>query len=176
MTLDEVRGGSAREPRRWVRAVGVLVVVALLVGVAADRWLRSQERSALKTCVVRAEADLDDMAYRTAGLEVYISSAVDRPDIAPSVRRSLRGIVQETVLRGLPALQRDQRRCTSVSVRHGAARTARRDYLAYLSTRLDQLDRAVVDLDALHEVVPGLDARRDRARASLARVGVRLSP
>ena len=174
MTLDEVSGG--REPRRWFRPLGIAVVVLVALGVGADRLARHAESGALRSCVVTAESDLDDLAYRTAGLEVYIASAVDRPDVAPAVRRSLRGIVQETVLRGLPPLQRDQARCGAVRAWHGSVRTARRDYLAYLDLRVDQVQRAVEDLDALHEVVPALAPARAKARVALGRAGVALSP
>jgi len=174
VTADELSGG--REPRRWVRPVAALVVLLVLAGFGTDRYLRSRERLALRSCVTQAESDLDDLAYRTAGLEVYIASAVDRPDIAPSVRASLRGIVQETVLRGLPPLERDQARCAGLHTYHAAARAARRDYRAYLDQRVDQIQRAVEDIDALHVVLPGLDAARARARASLAEAGVTLSP
>jgi hypothetical protein len=152
------------------------VVVLVAVGFGIDRFASWRERSALRACVVEAESDLDDLSYRTAGLEVYIASAVDRPDVAPSVRRSLRGIVQETVLRGLPPLERDESRCEAVRAWHGAARRARADYLAYLTLRLDQLQRAVADLEALHVDVPALPPARARARVSLADVGVTLSP
>ncbi|MFN2538165.1 MAG: hypothetical protein ABR549_08435 [Mycobacteriales bacterium] len=174
MTLEEISGG--REPRRWLRPGAVVLVLALVAGFAADRLVRDHERRALRRCVVEAESDLDDLAYRTAGLEVYLASAVDRPDIAPSVRSSLKGIVQETVLRGLPPLQRDQTRCTSVRVWHQAARDARRYYVAYLDLRVSQIVRAVKDIDELHVVVPDLLAARARARAALAEVDVRLSP
>ncbi len=177
MTLDEIGGG--REPRRWSRWprwVAAAVVVLVVVGYGVDQYARWRERSDLRACVAEAESDLDDLAYRTAGLEVYIASAVDRPDVAPSVRRSLRGIVQETVLRGLPPLTRDQSRCRAVRAWHGPARRARRDYLAYLSLRVDQVQRAVADLDALHVVVPAMAPARAQARASLAEVGVTLSP
>ena len=175
MTTDEVSGGG-REPRRWVRPVAVVLALVVLTGYAADRYVRSRERSGLRGCVTEAEADLDDLAYRTAGLEVYIASAVDRPDVAPSVRRSLRGIVQETVLRGLPTLERDQLRCERARAWHPAARVARRDYRAYLDLRVDQVQRAVADLDALHEELPAVATARAKARTSLADVGVVLSP
>ena len=174
MTLDEIGGG--REPRRWSRWVAAGVVALLVAGYGVDRFAAWRERTALRACVVEAESDLDDLAFRTAGLEVYIASAVDRPDVAPSVRRSLRGIVQETVLRGLPALGRDQSRCQAVRTYHGKAERARVDYLAYLSLRVDQLERAVADLDALHVDVPALAPARAKARASLDDVGVTFSP
>ncbi len=174
MTREEISGG--REPRRWIRPAGFLVVLALVAGVVADRLVTDHERGALRRCVAEAESDLDDLAYRTAGVEIYISSTVDRPDVSPAVRRSLKGIVQETVLRGLPPLQRDETRCRSVRTWHGAAQAGRRAYLAYLELRLGQIQRASKDIDALHVTDPDVVEARARARQALADLGVRLSP
>lgn len=174
MTAEEISGG--REPRRWVRPVVAVLLVVLIAVIAGDQLLRRHERQALQRCVTAAESDLDDLTYRTAGLEVYIASAVDRPDIPSSVRRSLRGIVQETLLRGVPPLQRDQRRCSSTRTWHQAATAGRRAYLAYLDLRVQQVLRAVENLDALHVVVPEIAPARDRARSELAKAGVTLSP
>lgn len=174
MTPEEITGG--REPRRWLRPVGVLVAVALVVGFVADRLVRDNERDALRRCVVEAEADFDDLAYRTAGLEIYIASAVDRPDVSPAVRASLRGIVQETVLRGLPPLYRDQVRCMSVRAWHPVMKAGRDAYLGYLEERLAQVRRAVEDIDALHVRLPEVTSARARARAALSHAGVPLAP
>ncbi|MCU1601905.1 MAG: hypothetical protein JWO22_2614 [Frankiales bacterium] len=174
MTAEELSGG--REPRRWVPRVIAAVVVLLVAAYTGDRLVRRHERTVLRACVVAAESDLDDVSFRTAGLETYIASAVDRPDIDPAVRKSLRGIVQETILRGLPPLQRDQARCLAVHAWHGPVRSARRDYLAYLDLRLDQVQRAVADLDAWHVLPPEIPAARAVARVSLAAAGVPLSP
>jgi hypothetical protein len=156
--------------------VAALVVVVLAVAFAGDRLLRDHESRALRDCVLEAESDLDDLSYRTAGIEVYIASTVYRPDIPASLRDSLKGLVEETVLRGLPPLQRDQVRCESVRAWHRRAKTGREDYLAYFDLRMQQLSRAVEDIHALHVEVVGLADARARARAALAPLGVRLSP
>jgi hypothetical protein len=174
VTAEEISGG--REPRRWIRPAGVVLVLLLVAGFGADRLVRDHERRSLRSCVVAAESDLDDLAYRTAGLEIYIASAVDRPDAIPSVRRSLRGIVQESVLRGLPPLQRDQARCLAVRAWHSGAKAGRREYLSYLDLRVRQVLRAVENIDEWHVVVPEIVTARARARAALASVGVSLSP
>ena len=174
MTREEITGG--REPRRWIRPLAALALLVVITAVVGDRLVRRHERQSLRHCVVHAELDLDDLSFRIAGLEIYIASAVDRPDIAPSVRRSLRGIVQESVLRGLPPLQRDQSRCEAVRAWHSASKDGRGAYLAYLELRMQQLQRAEEDIDALHVVVPELASARATARTALAAVGVSLTP
>jgi hypothetical protein len=174
VTAEELSGG--REPRRWLRPAAAVALLLVLLGYGADRLVSDHERRALRDCVTEAESELDDLSYRTAGLEVYIASAVDRPDIPASVRSSLRRIVQETVLRGLPPLQRDQARCLSVRAWHHAARIGRREYISYLELRVSQVVLAVQDIDELHVVLPAVVAARGRARRALADVGVPLSP
>ena len=174
MIPEEISSG--REPRRWPGVVIALTAVVVVLVLLLDRIVDDRERSSLRRCVSAAEADLDDLAFRTAGVEVYVGSRVNSPDVPQVVRASLEGIVEETVLRGLPALRRDRAGCVRMTGWHPAARTARRDYLAYLDLRMGQLSLAAQDIDALHARRPDIQQARSLAVRSLARLGVTISP
>jgi hypothetical protein len=174
VTRDEISGG--REPRRWLGPVIAVTTVVAVLALLLDRAVDGRETSSLRRCVAAAEADLNDIAFRTAGVEQYVGSRVNSPDVPLTVRSSLTGIVEETVLRGLPALRRDRAGCADGPGWHPAARAARRDYLGYLDLRLGQLALAAQDIDALHTRRPDVQLARERARLSLARLGVRIRP
>ena len=174
MTGDELSGG--REPRPRLRAAALVGALAVAAAFAGERVVDHQERGALRRCVAASEADVADVTRRAAGVEQYVSPALNRPDVAPAVRDSLRSIVQLTVLRGLPSLRRDRDRCGAVGGWHPRVREGRRAYLGYLDLEVRQLTLAAHDLDALHGNAAAIGSARAQARHRLAAVKLTLSP
>jgi hypothetical protein len=108
--VDEVSG--ARETSRRTRAVAVLAVVLLVLGVAVDRWRLDRERAALLTTVEEAESTVTASLDSLLSLADYAGPLLTNEDVPPASRRS-----------ALTTLARDAARWSRAS---GRDRTASR--------------------------------------------------
>jgi hypothetical protein len=146
---DLVEGGSSRAPlNRWVlRALAALVVIAVAVALAVpwlDRRERSQELTALTSCVANGQEAVNYADASLRGMSQYISAGLGSSDSA-QVRRSMFGLLSQAASAGVPGLDAAVRSCNRVQVKSGHREVveARTAYLRWLAAK-DAFYQAIV--------------------------------
>lgn len=168
--LDILEGAAEPEPRRRVRTVALLVVVALLAAGAwsVDHARRVSEFDALGGCVRAGESAATYVSLRIWARADYIRPAVFR--LSPDLRGGLFGLVGEAAAAETPQMVQARDGCRAVRPMrwHTALDRARTSYLAYLDARLD-IDRDIArDGSRVYVQHPELADLRDRASSALA--------
>lgn len=163
----DVIGVDAAEPSSTVRrrVVGVVLVVAAVVGVVADRQVREAEFDALLEQAVAGQAAIRYADGRIGATVQYASPVLGSSQTQPHVRASLEGIVEAEAGQLVAVLRRRQAESAAIRVWpwHAEQRAARRAYAAYLSARVAYLEAVAVDFGVLYGRPPELARRLAQA-------------
>ena len=159
----------ARRPRWLVPAL----VLALLAGVAGDRWAAAHEATGLRACLRAGDATVGYHDRRVLAAVDYVSPALTAFGTRPEVRASLRGLVERTARDGLPPLAHARARCHSVRVLpwHRDELRARAAVSAYLGAAGDHLAEVGRDATRLGRTDQVRAERRERALREMGRLG-----
>ena len=162
--VDEVRGAEATSRR--TRVVLVVLVAALVLAFAADRWRTAQERTTLLDAVASGERVVDRSSQRLQGLRTYVGPLVGDPDARPAARRWAVGALQDEAASWRPRVRQQRTAVLDLPVAswHGDVAAARDAY----AERLAAWDELLAGVGRRGRG-SGADARaaQDRALAAL---------
>ena len=162
--VDEVSG--AGETSRRARAVVVVVLVALAVGLFADRWRVDHERAALLATVEEAESTVSGSLDSLVSLADYAGPLLTAEDVPAASRRSALATLSRDAARWEPRVRAREALVQDAAVLpwHRDLRAARTAYLRRLTAWADLLSTVDRDAEAFLGGSDG-DVRRTRQRA-----------